>query len=228
MSIKKYISRKFVMAVGLLLSLTPLYAQTEMEYKMEIGGMLGGTFYMGDANFSQLYKNTNLAAGIVARYNINPRMAIKGNLNYGKISGDADKLRQLYGEIPGQDWKFSNALVDLSGTYELNFFGYGTGEGYKGNKRFTPYIQLGLGFTYCNKVFTANFPVGVGLKYKLRDRLNIGLDWTMHVSLSDKLDGISDPFKIESGFLKNTDVYSYTMLYISYDFLPRLRKCNND
>lgn len=218
----------FVMAVGLLLQLTTLYAQNEMEYKMEIGGMLGGTFYMGDANTSQLYKNTNLAAGIVARYNINPRMAIKGNLNYGKISGDADKLRQLYGEIPDQDWKFSNALVDLSGTYELNFFGFGTGEGYKGNKRLTPYIQLGFGFTYCNKVFTTNFPIGVGLKYKLKDRLNIGLDWTMHVSLSDKLDGISDPFKIESGFLKNTDAYSYTMIYISYDFLPKLRKCNND
>lgn len=87
---------------------------------------------------------------------------------------------------------------------------------------------MGLGTTYGNKVFTVNFPVGFGVKYKLKDRLNIGLDWTMHVTLSDKLDGIADPFKISSGFLKNTDCYSLTMFYVSYDFFPKLRKCNND
>ena len=214
-------------AVYVLLSL-PLCAQNELEYKMEIGGMVGGTFYMGDANYSQLYKNTNIAGGVVARYNLNPRMALKANLNCGTISGDADKLRDIFGDVEGQKWDFKNSVIDLSCTYEMNFWAFGTGVGYKGTKRLVPYIQLGLGGTYGNDVFTMNFPVGVGLKYKLMDRLNIGLDWTMHISLSDKLDGITDPFKIESGFLKNTDVYSYTMIYISYDFLPKLRKCNND
>ena len=50
----------------------------------------------------------------------------------------------------------------------------------------------------------------------------------MRFSLSDKLDGIEDPYKIESGFLKNKDSYSWTMVYISYDLCPKYRKCVND
>lgn len=206
----------------------PLKAQTELEYKMEIGGMLGGSFYMGDANTSRLYKDTKLAGGAFARYNLNPRMSLKANLLYGGIAGEATNHRDIFGDVERQDWKFNNSVVDLSCTYEMCFWAYGTGMSYKGTKRLVPYIQMGLGTTYGNKVFTVNFPVGFGVKYKLKDRLNIGLDWTMHVTLSDKLDGIADPFKISSGFLKNTDCYSLTMFYVSYDFFPKLRKCNND
>ena len=42
------------------------------------------------------------------------------------------------------------------------------------------------------------------------------------------LDGIEDPYKVKSGFLKNKDSYSWTMVYISYDLCPKYRKCNND
>jgi hypothetical protein len=72
-----------------------------------------------------------------------------------------------------------------------------------------------------------NIPIGFGLRYKLKERLNVGLDWTMRFSMSDKLDGISDPYSIPGGFMKNKDSYSFTMLYISYDLFPKYRKCNN-
>ena len=35
---------------------------------------------MGDANSSTLFKNTGIAGGFIARYLLNPHMAIKGNL----------------------------------------------------------------------------------------------------------------------------------------------------
>ena len=75
---------------------------------------------------------------------------------------------------------------------------------------------------------TANVPVGFGVKYKFRPRWNVGLDWSMRFTLSDKLDGIEDPYKVKSGFLKNKDSYSWTMVYISYDLCPKYRKCAND
>lgn len=218
----------WVLLVIMSFSRVTVLAQTELEYKMEIGGMLGGNYYLGDANPSTLYKNTKFCGELFARYNLNPRMALKANLAYGNIAGDADNLRKIFGEQEGQKWDFNNSLVDLSCTYELNFWAYGTGASYKGTKRLVPYIQLGLGTTYCNKVFTANFPIGFGVRYKVKDRLNIGLDWIMHISMSDKLDGITDPFKISSGALKNTDCYNMTMFYVSYDFLPKLRRCNNE
>jgi hypothetical protein len=50
----------------------------------------------------------------------------------------------------------------------------------------------------------------------------------MRFSLSDKLDGIPDPYSIAGGFLKNKDSYCFTMFYISYDLCPKYRKCNNE
>lgn len=215
-----------VLMATLFFGNTNLFAQ-ELEYKMELGGMLGGSFYMGDANYSTLYKNTGLGGGLMGRYNINPRQSLKFNLLYGKISGDATKLENKFPDVPGQEWKFDDSVIDLGCQYELGFWGYGTGKGYKGTKRLVPYIQFGLGFTYGGNELTMNIPVGFGVRYKLRERLNIGLDWTMRFSMSDKLDGISDPYSIPGGFLKNKDSYSFTMLYISYDLFPKYRKCNN-
>lgn len=210
-----------------LLCFTETKAQ-ELEYKMELGVMAGGSFYLGDANYSSLYKNTGLSGGVMGRYNINPRMSLKFDIAAAKLSGDASNLENKYPDIENQEWKFDNTAIDVGCQYELSFWGYGTGKGYKGTKRLTPYIQVGLGFTYCNDTFTMNIPFGVGVKYKLKERWNVGIDWTMRFSMNDNLDGISDPYGIKGGFLKNKDSYSMTMIYISYDLFPKLRKCNND
>jgi hypothetical protein len=199
----------------------------ELEYKMELGGMAGASFYMGDANYSSLYKNTGLGGGLMGRYNFNPRHSLKFNLLCGKISGDAALQNNKFPDMQARKWDFSENVVDLGCQYELGFWGYGTGKGYKGTKRLVPYIQMGLGFTYCAEQLTMNIPIGFGLRYKLKERLNVGLDWTMRFSMSDKLDGISDPYSIPGGFTKNKDSYSFTMLYISYDLFPKYRKCNN-
>ena len=55
----------------------------------------------------------------------------------------------------------------------------------------------------------------------------MGVDWSVHFSLDDKLDGIVDPYGIKGSFLKNKDSYTMLMFYISYDIMPKYRKCNN-
>ena len=212
--------------VMMVLATTGLNAQ-ELEYKMELGGMLGGSFYLGDANYSSLYKNTGLGGGLMGRYNINPRQSLKFNLLCGRISGNAAEQENKFPETPGQKWEFDNSVVDLGCQYELGFWAYGTGKGFKGTRRLVPYIQVGLGFTYCDENLTMNLPFGFGLRYKLQERINVGLDWTMRFTFNDKLDGIADPYTIKGGTLKNKDSYSFTMLYISYDLFPKYRKCNN-
>lgn len=212
--------------MALMLFATGIRAQ-ELEYALELGAMGGPSFYMGDGNLNGFYKDVTLAGALMGRYNINPRMALKFDVGYGSVKGNAQKGKNQFPAIEGQKWDFNNSLVDVGCQYELNFWGYGTGKGYKGSKRLTPYIQMGLGFTYCNKAMTMNIPMGFGIKYKLQPRLNVGLDWSMRFTMSDKLDGIEDPYHIKSGFLKNKDSYSWTMLYISYDLCPKYRKCNN-
>ena len=93
--------------------------------------------------------------------------------------------------------------------------------------------MLGLGATYVSgngqNHFTANIPLGAGLKYKLNERLNIGLEWAIHFSLSDQLDGVKDPYGIESrGAFKNTDGYTTLQLSLTYSFAPKCANCNKD
>lgn len=215
-----------ISAICFLAISTSTMAQ-ELEYKYEIGGLVGTGFYLGDANTDKLYKNNHLAGGAMLRYNMNPRMSLKFDLFASGISGDVKSSGNYIPERNGISQSFKSTVWDLGCQYEISFWGYGTGKGFKGTKRFTPYLQMGLGFTYCNEL-CLNIPLGVGVKYKIADRVNIGLDWAMHFATSDKLDGINDPYYIKSGFMKNKDTYCSTMLYLTYDICPKLRKCNND
>lgn len=223
----KAVSARGCMLILLLIPILPMQAQTELEYKMEIGGMVGSSVYLGDANYTGLLKGINLGGGAIARYNLNPRMALKLNLAYGGISGDATDGHYAP-DIDRESLKFKKSVVDIGCQYEMHFWAYGTGASYKNTRRLVPYIQMGLGVTAGSGAFSLNVPVGFGLKYKVANRLNIGIDWTVRLSLTDKIDGIADPYKIKSGFWKNKDSYCWTMVYVSYDFWPRLRKCNNE
>jgi len=208
----------------------------ENEYRMEAGGMLGGSFYMGDANISTPFKNLQFAGGAMARYIINPHMALKANLTMGKISGNTEDSENKYPE--NKQVSFSRNIFDLGTQFEYNFWGYGIGQEYKGYRKFTPYILGGIGFTFApapvKEIFTVNFPIGVGVKYKLAQRLNIGCEITMRFSLSDDLDVtnkdglmLSDPYGIKGMGIKNKDSYSFTTVFVTYDLFPKCRKCNN-
>ena len=216
-----------LLCIALLLPAGTARAQ-ELEYALELGVMGGASFYLGDANYHALYKGTRPAAGLLARYNVNPRLALKFDLACAGITGNAETYEYEYPENESTQWQFNKTLIDVGMQCELGFWGYGTGTGYNGSKRIAPYLQVGIGFTSTSGAFTMNIPVGFGVKYKIKERWNVGLDWTMRFALSDKLDGIENPYNIDSGFLKNKDSYSFTMLYISYDLCPKYRKCNND
>lgn len=217
----------------LILALTPLaaavHAQDDTEYRMELGVATGVSFYMGDAN-QTFYRNSNFMGGIVARYIVNPRFAIKADLTMAGISGSSNNMKDH--TFP-EEITFSRKLIDFGVQFEGNFLAYGTTT-YNDCHRLVPYYLIGLGLTFAPKPakndFAANFPVGIGVKYKLTKRLNIGLEWTMRFSTSDRLDVSSkageDPFQIKSGFMKNKDSYSYTMLTLTYDIFAKPCDCN--
>ena len=82
-------------------------------------------------------------------------------------------------------------------------------------------------------VFTVNFPIGLGVKYKITRRLNLGCEFTMRFSMSDKLDvtnkeglQLNDPYQIKGKGMKNKDSYSFTMWFLTYDLFPKCKECN--
>ncbi len=221
----------------MVLPTTTLTAQTEPEYCMEIGVGVGMINYEGDFN-GNIFKCAQPSAALMYRYLFNPHSAIRAALDYGQMKGSSMSATTAYPDYgtptyPDPEvYTFNNLLLDLNLTYEYNFWPYGTGHDYRGAKRFTPYVFAGIGLTYAKidegSVVTMNIPIGIGVKYKVGKRVNLNLEWLIHPTLSDKLDGVKDPYFISShGIFKNTDCYSQLMLNITYSFKQRCRVCHN-
>lgn len=224
--------RKGLVTLLMLCATLTASAQQDDEYLMEIGGGVGMVSYQGDFN-GKMTSGMQPAGAIVWRRLLNPYMGFRVTGMMGKLKGDATRLETYYPDETTRAYSFDRSLTDVSVTYEYNFWPYGTGRDYRGAKRLTPFVFGGIGATYVSggekKVFTANVPIGLGIKYKLKERLNVGLEWSMHFSLSDELDGIADPYGIKSsGAFKNTDCYSGLMLTLTYSFKSKCRTCNND
>lgn len=213
----------------------PTMAQEDEEYRMEIGAGAGLMGYLGDFNES-LTRNLQPMGSVVARYIFNPYMDLKLGVGFGKVKGSSADMKTYYPKFVQNKYEFENNVVDVGLTYEYNFFPYGTGRDYRGAQRFTPFLSIGLGATYVKlndgnrqSAFSANIPIGVGVKYKVSERMNIGLQWAMHFSLTDEIDGQKDPYDIKSsGAFKNTDAYSTLQLTFTYSFMAKCRTCHND
>lgn len=205
--------------------------QDENFYRLELGGGVG----MGNT-FTDVKGKMGLSAAAVARFPLNPRMAVKTQFTYTMMKGETNGVKNFYPATPDAmtherlNYAVSDGIYDLSAIYELHFLPYGYVRDYKGYSRIVPYIQGGIGLTYgpAGKGFSPNIPLGIGLKYKAAPRLNLGLDWLVHFTLNDKLDGLKDPLGIKSKGFRNKDHYSVLTLTLTYDLNPRCPTCNRD
>ena len=199
----------------------PSTAQDDSEYRLEVGVGAGAMGYLGDFNGS-LTKDLQPARINVAK---------------GTMKGSSADVETYYPDYADQVYTFKNSLYDASVLYELNFWPYGTGRDYRGAKRLTPFVFAGLGMTYADVKTNGakkgkvafNLPLGVGMKYKIGERVNIGLEWSIHFAQNDELDGVKDPYHIKSsGLFKNTDCYSLLQATLTYSFSPKCTTCNKE
>lgn len=214
----------------LLLLFGSFGAKAQEDYRFDAGGGIGMTGYLGDANTSNLFSSPSWTADVAFRYIANPRWAFKTGFYLGQLRGDSSKMANVF--PTGETYKFSTWLYEVTEVAEFNFFNYGMGATYRKLKRFSPYIAGGLGFTAfavdgrTSAAFT--IPFGVGVKYKPSTRVNLGLEFLMKKTFSDRLDGrlLEDPMGIKSSFIKNTDWYSTLTLSLTYEFSKRCPTCN--
>ncbi len=79
-----------------------------------------------------------------------------------------------------------------------------------------------------NTTVVPSIPMGVGVKFKINPRWNLGLEFTMTKAFGDKIDGsqLTDLNQIKTAFYKNTDWYSRLTIGISYEFGKRCETCH--
>lgn len=205
------------------------------EYKYEIGGMVGGSYYMGDLNKNTFFKGMNPSIGAIFRYNPSMRWAVKTDLLWGRVSGSTDGLSNVFPN--GQTASFSRDFFEAGGQMEFNFMPYSDKFAYLNTRRFTPYLLMGLGVTVApgDKTFASlNIPLGIGVKYKVKNRLNLVCEFSFRKLFGDGFDVtdesnafLNNPYGVSGSPLKNKDWYSLLTFSVTWDFGRRCEPCNN-
>ncbi|WP_418892829.1 DUF6089 family protein [Limibacterium fermenti] len=206
------------------------------EYKYEIGGGTGASFYMGDANKSAPFLYPGWTGSAIYRYTINFHWAVKANASIGRLWGNTDQSGNRFPFEKGTS--FSRNFGELGGQMEFNFFPYSDKYSYLGTKPYTPYVLVGGSVTMTtienSPSLSVAIPLGIGFKYKLKNRWNVGGEFSVKKSLGDKLDvtqknagwDLNGPYGIKSSFLKNQDWYLQAIFYLTWEFGLRSDPCH--
>ncbi len=214
-----------------LLVLCQAFSLEAQEFRYEFGGDLGTSYYAGDLARKGFVAPQSLTAGLLARYNINFRWAMRGNLSYQGLRSDWKYAKNVFPK--GQkDLTFSAKLVNLAYGIEFNFLPLSDKYRYLNTSSFSPYLYAGVGVAYAwgrdEDVFTPNLTLGVGAKYKLDSRWMLSASWLWAYTFTDKLDALSEqskilanPYQIDYGAMKSKDGFARITIGMSYAFSKR-------
>ncbi|HRY97755.1 MAG TPA: DUF6089 family protein [Bacteroidales bacterium] len=220
------------MRKALLTLMVGLLAASLSAQRSEVGLTLGTTYYLGDLNYRSHFGLTQPAGGLLYRYNLNPRWALKMNAIYGEVLGDD---ASSVGENPSRNLSFKSHVLEFGANMELNFFRYFTGSK---KSRFSPYIFGGVSLFSFNpqaeydgewyelqplgtegqgttaypdkKIYALTqvaFPFGIGFKYSASRSICIGAEWGMRKTFTDYLDDVSTVYADPDVLLaENTEI----------------------
>jgi hypothetical protein len=199
-----------------LVLLFVLYGISAESQDLEVGLTAGGCYYLGDLNPGKHFLNTDIAYGVVARYNIDTRWAVKISAVHSNIKGNSASSTFL----PDNGLSFTSGLTDIAGVVEFNFMPYFTGSRVN---VISPYIYGGfsvfffdpkrdgislrtigtegqnvgyLGRTPYGKV-SFSLPFGLGAKLSLSKRFGLQVYWEMHKTFNDYLDDVSATYYLD-------------------------------
>jgi len=191
-----------------------LFSVTVTGQDMEFGITGGGSYYLGDLNPGTPFTDIKPFFGVLARYDIDTRWAVKLALMKGAVAADASQGNPF---IQTLGLSFTSNITDISAVAEFNFFPYFTGSE---RNWISPYIYAGvsvflfkpmnngislvtvgtegqkIGYNGRQPYSLVGFsiPFGIGAKVSLAKRLGMQVFWEMHKTFTDYLDDVSTTF----------------------------------
>lgn len=219
-------------------------ASVNGQRRVDVGGFLGASYYLGDLNPGGHFKNSHPAVGALIRYNFSYRWSLKGALTLGSISGNYPTDKVVMPSLTPDAYQFKRTMLDLSGMVEFNFLPFD--HPFIENSNFTPYLTVGLATSEYQRyvvdsqqnnnksVFLLSLPFGLGVKYKLTDWVRIGAEWTLRKTFVDDLDlttsqpsvNPADPYAFhETEQYHNNDWYSFAGVIVSFSMFDRKISC---
>jgi hypothetical protein len=193
----------------------------------EIGFFVGGVNYVGDVGRTNYIQPNNPGASIIYKYNLNPRIALRGSYSHFSLLGDdADSenaIRQQRG------FSFKNPINEFAVGIEYNFFQYDLSSY---DKISTPYILLQIaavdyetprllnldGSYRFTRNTSISIPFGLGFKTKVYGKIAFAVEASFRYTFTDKLDYTSSDFPdLDFGGTSN-DWYMFTGISLVYTF----------
>lgn len=189
----------------------------------EMGLFLGASSYYGDLNRSKAFYSPFPAIGIIGRRTYNDYFSLKGMGTITQLTGeDSDfSSNSPYKDLRNHTMD-NNTLVDLIAQFEYNFYPISFS---KEKDNLSPYVHAGVGaFLAFNTspILQLSLPFGVGMKYKLSEKLEIRLEYIFHKTFTDDLDQAVfernvEPLKFRQLAEKNNkdsfSIYGISLLY---------------
>jgi hypothetical protein len=237
------LSQGWVQAVAV--SIFWLYGSCLSAQDLEVGLFGGGSYYLGDLNPGKQFQNFQLAYGVLARYDIDDRWAVKLSAYRGMVKGNSAQSKFL----PERDLSFTSPVTDFSAVAEFNFFDF-----YVGSRKnwITPYIYAGFSFFLFNpkngsvalrdlgtegqnvgyegrkpyKTYSFGIPFGLGVKISLARRVGLAVFWEMHKTFTDYLDDVSKTYYLD-GRTINKDDPSQLLSDPTMSYAPGMQRGNS-
>ena len=194
----------------------------------EIGLIGGGVNYIGDIGPEYYINPNNIMGGIIYKWNINPRIALRGTLNFAELSAsDSDASNEGRKE---RGLSFTNSIQELAVGIEYSFFKYDINSA---RHRQTPYLLVGLGaihfkgatdqvnpstYLYGSK-FSAAIPFGFGYKFAIGRRFAMALELRTAYTFTDQIDyNNPDIPSLNFGNPNSNDWYTFVGVSFVYAF----------
>lgn len=183
---------------------------------LEPGLFAGATYYLGDINPGKHFDQSILSTGAILRYYQNDRWVFRANLLLGKVQG-ADTIQNV---VENRELAFTSKIIEISGVVEFNFFPFD--QYVLSSFRYSPYIFVGIGVFFFQPKYGEynlrdygtegqldqsifperspyalsglSIPFGIGIKYRITDKVVVSLEWGMRKTFTDYIDDISKTY----------------------------------
>ena len=135
--------KKAILLISIFSSLLVLGQKRTFLSRSEIGLTAGQSYYLGDLNPYQQFKQANLAGGFIYRYNLNTRLNFRANYLYGKVA--AADSSSPYPLLVNRNLSFESKLHEVAAGVEFHFTPFQFGSSRSGWVGDVPEYKFDLG-----------------------------------------------------------------------------------
>lgn len=195
------------------------------EYKYELGGALGATYYIGDAVRRGPLGTYAVGVSGLVRYNLNFRWVLSTALAYDGLRGDTRFADNAFPQ--GRSARFRTHTLQWRVGGEFNFRPLSNKYRYLQTSSWSPYLSGGaliaLGWGEYSSTLAPGVYAALGIKYMVSSRITLSAEWRSQYYLSDRLDALgkdsdwlADPFALNRAGIKGGDASGQFSLGLTY------------